>query len=344
MYQRDVPIPQLRPRDHDGGDPARGGDPDHGDQYSQSPPPGDRVMTATVEGCRLCLTSSQRLAGEPQRAGWLVKLVVFIIVDGLDHSQPGSIRQLLPHLGREAARPGWWTSCSTRSLTECTLANYRSVLTSGGLFEAFINSLIVTIPSTIIPITLAAFAAYGFAWTRFKGRSFLFGVVVGLLVVPLQISLVPLLQVYQAADLTGSFLGIWLAHTGFGLPLAIFCSTTTSPSFPRTFSSRLTSTGHRRSPHSHASSCHSRSRRWPPSPSSSFSGCGTTSSLSLVFLGTQPTWPSSPSSSPHRGESRARRAISSPRAPSSRCSFPWSCSSLLQRYFVRGLLAGSVKG
>ena len=96
------------------------------------------------------------------------------------------------------------------------------MLTSGGLFEALINSLIVTIPSTIIPITLAAFAAYGFAWLKFKGRSLLFGVLVGLLVVPLQLSLVPLLQVYQAADLTGSFLGIWLAHTGFGLPLAVF--------------------------------------------------------------------------------------------------------------------------
>jgi alpha-glucoside transport system permease protein len=96
------------------------------------------------------------------------------------------------------------------------------VLSSGGLFEAFINSLIVTIPATVIPITLAGFAAYGFAWLRFKGRGLMFGIIVALLVVPLQLALVPLLQVYQSSDLTGSFVGIWLAHTGFGLPLAVF--------------------------------------------------------------------------------------------------------------------------
>ena len=96
------------------------------------------------------------------------------------------------------------------------------MLTSEDMFEAFVNSLIVTIPSTVIPITLAAFAAYAFAWTRFRGRSFLFAVVVGLLVIPLQMSLVPLLRLYGNYDLTGTFVGVWLAHAGFGLPLAIY--------------------------------------------------------------------------------------------------------------------------
>jgi alpha-glucoside transport system permease protein len=90
------------------------------------------------------------------------------------------------------------------------------------MFDALVNSLMVTIPSTVIPITLAAFAAFAFAWIRFRGRSLLFGIVVGLLVVPLQLSLVPLLRIYQSTQLTGSFVGIWLAHTGFGLPLAVF--------------------------------------------------------------------------------------------------------------------------
>ena len=85
-----------------------------------------------------------------------------------------------------------------------------------------INSLIVTIPATVIPITLAAFAAYGFAWIKFRGRSFLFAMVVGLLVVPLQMSLVPLLRIYRPPNSPVSFLGIWLAHTGFGLPLAVY--------------------------------------------------------------------------------------------------------------------------
>jgi alpha-glucoside transport system permease protein len=160
-------------------------------------------------------------SGGEQRAGWLVKLVVFLIVAVWTIPTLGLLVNSF-RTSVESSSTGWWTSLFNPFTTEWTLDNYNRVLTSGGLFDALVNSLIVTIPSTIIPITLAAFAAYGFAWLKFKGRSLLFGVLVGLLVVPLQLSLVPLLKVYQATDLTGSFLGIWLAHTGFGLPLAVF--------------------------------------------------------------------------------------------------------------------------
>jgi alpha-glucoside transport system permease protein len=85
-----------------------------------------------------------------------------------------------------------------------------------------LNSIAVTIPATIIPILIAAFAAYGFAWLNFPGRKTLFIGVVAMLVVPLQIALVPILQAYTKLDLNGTFLGIWLAHTGFGLPLATY--------------------------------------------------------------------------------------------------------------------------
>jgi len=87
---------------------------------------------------------------------------------------------------------------------------------------AFLNSLIVTIPATVIPILIAAFAAYGFAWMNFPGRRTLFIMVVALLVVPLQIALVPILRDYVRLQLNGTFLGVWLAHTGFGLPLATY--------------------------------------------------------------------------------------------------------------------------
>jgi alpha-glucoside transport system permease protein len=87
---------------------------------------------------------------------------------------------------------------------------------------ALLNSLTVAIPSTIIPILIAAFAAYGFAWMDFPGRRFWFILVVALLVVPLQIALVPVLRDFAGLDLNGTFLGIWLAHTGFGLPLATY--------------------------------------------------------------------------------------------------------------------------
>jgi alpha-glucoside transport system permease protein len=120
-----------------------------------------------------------------------------------------------------------------------TLENYQQVL-AGKDFEytdaegnveiiqgdnmtmAFVNSLAVAIPATVIPILIAAFAAYAFAWMNFPGRRILFIIVVGLLVVPLQIALVPILRDYNTLNLNGTFLAIWLAHTGFGLALATY--------------------------------------------------------------------------------------------------------------------------
>jgi alpha-glucoside transport system permease protein len=97
-----------------------------------------------------------------------------------------------------------------------------TTLQGDDLVGAFINSLTVAIPSTIIPILIAAFAAYGFAWMTFPGRKILFTIVVALLVVPLQIALVPILRDYVSLNLNGTNLGVWLAHTGFGLPLAVY--------------------------------------------------------------------------------------------------------------------------
>src|SRR5262249_52422219 len=121
------------------------------------------------------------------------------------------------------ATSGWWTSLfHPFDPNQWTLSNYARVIGSEGMGTAFLNSLIVTIPATVIPITIAAFAAYAFAWVPFRGRGILFTIVVALLVVPIQMSLIPVLKLYQGASLYGTFLGIWLAHTGFGLPLAIF--------------------------------------------------------------------------------------------------------------------------
>lgn len=102
------------------------------------------------------------------------------------------------------------------------LDNYVEVLTSQGIDQAFLNTFTVVVPATLIPIAIAAFAAYAFAWMDFPGRRLLFYVVVGLMVVPLQMSLIPLLRLYSSQGLVGTYPGIWLAHTGFGLPLAIF--------------------------------------------------------------------------------------------------------------------------
>lgn len=108
-----------------------------------------------------------------------------------------------------------------------TLDNYRTVLLSEGIGQSFVNSLTVAIPATIIPILIAAFAAYALSWMRFSGRSLMIALVVGLIVVPLQMSLIPLLQLYNwIGNVFGvpskTYAGIWLAHTAFGLPLAIY--------------------------------------------------------------------------------------------------------------------------
>ena len=131
------------------------------------------------------------------------------------------ISSLRPQIDIQSS--GWWTVFEHPfEIAQWTLANYQRVLTTDAMGDAFLNSLLVTIPSVVIPITIAAFAAYAFAWMDFPGKPLLFVIVVGLMVVPLQMSLIPLLRLYTRLDLNGTFLGIWLAHTGFGLPLAVF--------------------------------------------------------------------------------------------------------------------------
>ena len=125
--------------------------------------------------------------------------------------------------GERGRRVYFQSSAPPRFTTE----NYETVLFSEGMGRSFINSLTVTVPATVIPILIAAFAAYALAWMRFPGRALLIAVVIGLLVVPLQMSLIPLLKLYNGVGLffgvpAKTYLGIWLAHTGFGLPFAIY--------------------------------------------------------------------------------------------------------------------------
>lgn len=109
---------------------------------------------------------------------------------------------------------------------EFTLDNYENVLFSGtsgaGVGQSFINTATVAIPSTIIPILIAAFAAYALAWMEFPGRALLVAAVVALLVVPLQLALIPLLQIHNAIGIGKTYMGTWAAHTAFGMPLAIY--------------------------------------------------------------------------------------------------------------------------
>jgi alpha-glucoside transport system permease protein len=163
--------------------------------------------------------------GTPARAGFFRRIVVPVTVIVI------CFLWSLPTLGilvssfrdaRDITQTGWWEALFAPTQARWTLTNYEAVLGGENMANAFINSLIVSIPSTIIPITIAAFAAYAFAWMRFPLRRTLFLLVVALLVVPLQMSLIPVQELYRTLGINQTFLGVWLAHTAFGLPLAIF--------------------------------------------------------------------------------------------------------------------------
>jgi alpha-glucoside transport system permease protein len=117
-------------------------------------------------------------------------------------------------------RSGWWTAVTN---PQFTVDNYNEVLYGGTNFASlFVNSLVITLPAVVIPITLALLAAYAFAWIKFRGRNILFVAVFALQVVPIQVTLIPLLTLYVDTGLAGSFWTIWLSHSIFALPLAIF--------------------------------------------------------------------------------------------------------------------------
>ncbi len=126
----------------------------------------------------------------------------------------------------EPGRRGQRVFVTASTPPEFTMDNYKTILFSGtgqdNMAKAFFNTLTVTIPATIIPIVVAAFAAYALAWMEFPGRALLIAVIVGLLVVPLQLALIPLLRLHLDIGIGKGYLGVWLAHTAFGLPLAIY--------------------------------------------------------------------------------------------------------------------------
>jgi alpha-glucoside transport system permease protein len=170
-------------------------------------------------------------AGGRGRGGWLVKATLVLVC----------FLWVVPTLGlfvtsfrtQDAVNSsGWWTTILT-PFSNWTLENYVTVVSREGFGNAFLNTFAVVLPATIIPVMIAAFAAYAFTFMEFPGRDVLFIVIVGLLVVPNQVALVPLLQLYGGVGLTGSFAAVWLAHIGFGMPLAIYLLRNYMATLPR---------------------------------------------------------------------------------------------------------------
>ncbi|HLX35235.1 MAG TPA: carbohydrate ABC transporter permease [Candidatus Limnocylindrales bacterium] len=182
-------------------------------------------MTASAATTRTQVATGRRL---PRADRLALHIAIVLILIGW----------LLPTLGMlvnsfrpagDVSATGWWTALTPTA--RFTFDNYSHVFDQAGIGNAFLNSLFITIPATIIPVSIAAFAAYAFAWMSFPGRNILFVIVVGLLVVPLQATIVPVLNVFRTVGITGSgsavaqalpFLSVWLAHTGYGLPFAVY--------------------------------------------------------------------------------------------------------------------------
>ncbi|HEY3991420.1 MAG TPA: carbohydrate ABC transporter permease [Ktedonobacteraceae bacterium] len=121
---------------------------------------------------------------------------------------------------QQLSSSGWWMGLVPP--WQFTIQNYQQVIAAQGMGQAFLNSLIITIPATILPLLLGAFAAFAFAWMKFPGRNALFFGIVALLVFPSQLALAPILSLFTSIGLTGTYLAIWIAHTAFGLPFAVF--------------------------------------------------------------------------------------------------------------------------
>jgi alpha-glucoside transport system permease protein len=154
------------------------------------------------------------------KSSWGVRIGLVVII----------VLFLIPTIGllvtsfrvrEDATSTSWWSALFNPFSQEWTLSGYQEVL-SQGMGNAFINSLVVTIPATIIPILVAAMAAYAFTFMQFRGRDFTLAAIVALLVIPAQVTFIPLLRLLGTVDLVGEFAAMWLVHTGFGMPLAVF--------------------------------------------------------------------------------------------------------------------------
>ena len=231
-----------------------------------------------------------------------------------------------------------------------TTDNYKTVLFSEGIGRSFMNSLTVTIPSTVIPILIAAFAAYALAWMRFPGRALLIAVIIGLLVVPLQMSLIPLLKLYNGV---GAFFGVPVEDLSRHLagayrlrPALRHLSAEKLHCRPaaRNHGIRRASTAPATSRSSSRSCCRCRSRCWPRSPSSSSCGCGTTCWSQWCSCGTEADQIVLTAKLNALLGSRGGDWEILTTSAFVTIIVPLIVFFSLQRYFVRGLLAGSVKG
>ncbi|MEU4160245.1 carbohydrate ABC transporter permease [Actinoplanes sp. NPDC026670] len=241
-------------------------------------------------------------------------------------------------------RSGWWTTFTNPLFT---LDNYKAVLdpeqAGANLPDSFLNSLVMTIPSVLIPLCLASLAAYAFAWMNFPGKNFLFIAIFALQIVPLQVTLLPLLQLFVSWDIDGTFWTVWLSHSTFALPLAIYLLHNFIKEVPSSLieAARIDGAGH----------VSIFFRVLLPLLTPALAAFGIFQFLwvwndllvSLTFAGSPAISPLTVQLSNLSGTRGTAWYLLSAGAFVS-IIVPVTVFLLLQRYFVRGLLAGSVKG
>jgi alpha-glucoside transport system permease protein len=173
--------------------------------------------------------------GNPAKAGWATRTFLTLLC----------VAWMVPIIGTlvtsfrpldDANNSGWWQVFTHpgKYLGNLTLDNYQRAWENSNMGQAFINSLAITLPATFIPILIAAFAAYAFTFMEFWGRDVLFLAIVGMLVVPNYVAFVPMLKIYGNLGWNGTFPAVWLAHIGFGMSLAIYILRNYMATLPKT--------------------------------------------------------------------------------------------------------------
>ncbi len=283
----------------------------------------------------------QKPPEEASRANWVVRVAIALVV----------ISFMIPTMGllvtsfrsrEDVIASSWWSALFNPGTTSWTASGYGEVL-SNGMGNAFINSLVVTVPATIIPILIAAMAAYAFTFIQFPGRDFAFVGIVALLVIPGQVAFIPLLQLFGNFGLVGNFAAVWLAHTGFGMPLAVYLLRTYMGTLPNAVieSAKIDGASHYQT-------------FWKLILPMSFPALASFAIfqflwvwndllIALIFLGAGPNEVVTLNLNSLLGTFASRWDLLAPGAFIT-MALPLTVFFALQRFFVRGMTAGSVKG
>ncbi|HEX2680277.1 MAG TPA: carbohydrate ABC transporter permease, partial [Candidatus Dormibacteraeota bacterium] len=176
-----------------------------------------QATTREAAGARAAVSALDNLGYRLQRLPLHIVIALFVAI------------WIIPTLGLivnsfrslpDMNHAGWWTALLPPN--GFSFASYQQVLNTENVVPSIFNSILITIPATVIQLTIATMGAYAFAWMNFPGKNLFFIVIVGLMVVPIQMTLIPVLQLFKATGLSGTFVGVWLAHSGYGLPFEVF--------------------------------------------------------------------------------------------------------------------------